>query len=234
MDASLVSIPHEGMALVKDAGAILGVISAYQIHTQEDAGIAVNQTRDIKAMKATIEDYRKSLTKPLDEEKKAIMDYFRPAVDNLDKAEGLLKGVIAAWNAEQQKIAAEQEKVRRAQEAEERKRQEAERETAADLLAQADQAAANGDYAKAEELEAMAAASQSPVISCPVVTAPVKTKGASVSKIWKCRVVDPALVPREWLMPNQGALDAYAKTTKGAGFTIAGCEFYSEDSVSIR
>ena len=253
-ETTLVTIPEEGLRLIEFASSFLGTASAVRITNQDEAQDAVNQTKEIKVCAGKLDEYRKGLTKPLDEQKKAIMDAFRPAVEVLEKAEQLLKGVIGTWDAEQRRLAAEEEKKRRVAEAEERARQEKEQADAAALLEQADAAAlleqadaaalleqadaaaARGDLAAAEALEAQAAQVQEVAAPLPVAVtyAPARPRGASTRTIWKCKVVDPSKLDRAYLMPNQAVLDALAATAKGVGAAPAGCEWTSTDSVSIR
>jgi type IV secretory pathway VirB10-like protein len=91
------------------------------------------------------------------------------------------------------------------------------------------QAEANAAAAKAEAREEAAAAVVAPVVTV-ASTAPV-VKGQSIRKTWKAVVVDAALVPREWLVVNDQALQAFAKATKGA-CPVAGVTFIEETGLS--
>ena len=73
-------------------------------------------------------------------------------------------------------------------------------------------------------------------VVAPVVTlapAAPRVEGVQTRKTWKARVVDAALVPREFLTVNQAALDAFAKAVKGAT-PVAGVEFYEDATLAIR
>ena len=235
---ALVTVSEEGRELVAFALTFLATAEAVKITAPEEAQAVVDQAKRAKECFKAVEEYRKTLTGPLDEQRKAIMDYFRPACDGLTRAEQLLKGAYSVWDAEQRRLAAvEAEKARKAQE-EERKRQEKEQADAAALLDQADAAAARGDLAAAEALENQAAQVQE--LAAPIPAAmPVnymapRAKGASSRTIWKCKVVDPSKLDRAYLMPNQAVLDALAATAKGVGAAPAGCEWVSSGSVSLR
>lgn len=235
MSAALIQLTPEAHELITFAQTFLGTAQAVRITSPEEAQAAVDQTRQIKECAKAIEEARKEKTKPLDDEKKAWMDIFRPAVDVLDKAEVLLKNAINTWNAAERKRAQEAEAERRKQEKAEQNRLAKEQADAEALLAKADEAAASGDIAGAEALEAQAQAIQESTSYVPVVpvAAPAKVHGASSRQVWKCRVVDPARVPRQFLVPDEKALDAYAKAMKGQA-TVEGCEFFAEDSLAIR
>ena len=236
MTGALLTITPEAQELISFAETFMATVEAIQIITEDDAQGAVDQTRRIKECAKALDETRKGYTVPLDEAKKAYMDLFRPAVESLEKAEKVLKAEIGRYTAEQQRLAAEAEKARRVQEEAERKRQEAEQEAAAELLRQADDAAAAGDYATAQALEDQAAAAQvtAAPIALPATVLPSKPRGFSSRTIWKCKVVNPALVPAQYLMPNQAVLDALAATAKGAGPAPAGCEWTSSSLGSIR
>jgi len=237
MDAlATITLPEEGAQLITRAMSFPLEVQGVRIASPEEAQAAVNQTREIKALASDIEEYRKSLTKPLDDEKKAIMDTFQPATEFLAKVEVALKGAITTFQQEQARIAAAAAAEARRQEEVDRRRQAEEQAAAEALLAQAEEAAASGNTAAAEALEEQALALQesaAPIATYmpPVVT---KTKGASSRTIWKCKVVDPSKLDRAYLMPNQVVLDALAATAKGIGAAPSGCEWTSSDLLSIR
>ena len=234
MDA-LVTITPEAQALAQDAESTLGLIQAVRITTAEECQAAVDQTRQIKAKAAQLEETRKAMTRPLDDAKKAIMDFFRGPSEFLAKAETLLKGSITTFQQEQARLAAEAAKEQQRLQQQERDRQAEEQKNTEALLQQAEDAAASGDTARAEQLEEQALATQQ--IATPIsVSVPItieKPRGAAVRKVWKCRIVDAKAVPAEFLMPNEKALDAYAKSMK-ADAKVPGVEFYAEDSLAIR
>jgi len=69
-----------------------------------------------------------------------------------------------------------------------------------------------------------------PVAVTPKYEPPV---GASVRKTWKYRIVDPNMIPREYLVPNETLIGGIARTMKEKA-SIPGIEFYSEASASLR
>ena len=235
MDATLALITPEAEAIAHEAEATLGVIQAVRITTAEECQAAVDQTREIKAKAARLEETRKAMTRPLDDAKKAIMDFFRGPADLLAKAETLLKGSITTFQQEQARIAALATAEARRQQEEDRKRQAEEQAAAEALLLQAEDAALSGDTATAEALEqqALAAQAQAAPISTYVAPAPEKPRGAAMRKVWRARVIDPSLVPDQFKVINEKALDAYAKSMKQDA-KVPGVEFYAEDSLAIR
>lgn len=119
----------------------------------------------------------------------------------------------------------EQERKRR--EEEEKLRLEAQKKAEAEQLARAEAAEKQGNHQAAEA-----------IISAPVQVAPVvlqsetpKVAGVSYRKSWKFRITDPALVPREYLIPDDKAIGAVVRALKDQ-CKISGVEVYSEDTVS--
>lgn len=75
---------------------------------------------------------------------------------------------------------------------------------------------------------------EAPVGSVYVAPAPPpKVAGFSRRTTWKAEVVDAAKLPREYLIPNQAALDGLAKATKGS-VAIPGVRFYEVETTSVR
>jgi len=236
MDAiATITIPEEGALLIKQALSFPVEVQGVKITTPEESQAAVDQTRQIKALGKQIEDYRKSITDPMRAEIAAVMDTFRPAMEFLAKVETVLKGSITTFQQEQARIAAEAAKEQQRLQQQERDRQAEEQRNTEALLQQAEEAAASGDTAAAEALEEQALATQQSAtpISVPAPVTVEKPRGAAMRKVWKCRVVNAALVPDQFKTVNEKALDAYAKSMKQDA-KVEGCEFYSEDSLAIR
>ncbi len=138
----------------------------------------------------------------------------------LNQAEQIVLGKISAFEKAQ-----EAERLRLQAAEEERARKEQEK-----LLARAEKAEAAGKLEKAEVLREEAAMVVAPSVEPANAT---KIEGVSKRTTWKARVVNEDLVPREYLVVNQAALDAVARSTKGKA-RIPGVEFYSESKPVIR
>jgi len=142
----------------------------------------------------------------------------------LTEAEALVKRGMLTFQAEQEAIRqAEQRRLQAAADEAARKERERLEKEAAKL--------------KTPELRE-ARLEQAAAVIAPVVTVAAVTPviaGQSVRKTWKARVVNAAILPREYTLPNQQALDAFAKATKGA-IPLSGVEFYEESTLasSIR
>ncbi len=229
------TIPEDGLVLIQQAMEFPVDVQSVKITTPEEAQQAVNQTSEIKALAKKIDAHRKARTDAKRAEIEAITEEYRPALEFLDKAEKALKGSLVSFGQEQQRIAAAALKEQLRLDQIERDRQAALQPKAEALLVQAEEAEASGDTAQAEALEqqTMALQTSAAPISTYVPPPAPKLKGMATKKIWKCRVIDATKVPAAFCMPNEKALDAYAKTMK-ENAKLDGCEFYAEDSLAIK
>ena len=221
-------------------------------HEYQNVSIFLSQ---IKSKFNEIEGHRKHLKEPFIEGGKRIDEFFRAPLQFLKDAETTAKQKLIGYETEQHRIAAEEqrkleEKARKEREALEAKAR-AEREKAdaeaREIQRKADEARAAGDLAESvrlrnqadkvvEKSEAKAEAFQSKAeqVVAPKVEAYIPpVVGQSSRTVWKARVVDAFLVPREYLMVNEKVLDQVANATKGK-VPIPGVQFYAEQIMSAR
>lgn len=81
----------ETITLIQQAGAETLTANRLEIRTAGDLVIAADQLQRIKGLARSIEDQRKTITKPLDDAKKSVMDYVKKPLDALTKVENTLK-----------------------------------------------------------------------------------------------------------------------------------------------
>ena len=164
-----------------------------------------------------------------DEEEKRIAEQRRLQAIADERARKEREKAEAAARIQREKEAAAQ---READEAR-RKAQEATNAKERDRLnreAEARQKAANDAAAKAAAKTEQAAQVFAPVIEVAKVAPTVA--GTATKKTWAAKVVNAALVPREFLVVNEKALDAFAKATRGSA-VVAGVEFFEVTSLSV-
>ena len=219
MQSENVSIetPDEN-ALLAGANALLSGAQAYVIDSAPVYEAAAVELAAIKKKAKELDDERKSLTKPLDEVKGRIMNLFRRPLEVLANAEAVLKRGMLGFQQEQgrRQAAADAEARRIAAAETERLQREQEREAK--------------KLEKKGDVEGAAAVRSVPPPPVPIVAATIeapKIRGVSTREVWKARVVNATLVPREYLVVNEKMLADVAKATKGQ-LVIAGVEFYSE------
>jgi hypothetical protein len=162
---------------------------------------AANDLKKVKTLYKTIEEERLSATRPLDETKKRIMEWFRGPLDRLASAENATKGAMISYSNEQDRL-------RRAEQA---RLDEIARKEREKLEAQAAKAQAAGKVEKAEAIMEKAQVVAAPVVELTVA----KTAGISYRTVWEFEIVDETAIPREWLVPDQKAIGGAIRSTQG-------------------
>jgi hypothetical protein len=152
---------------------------------------------------ATIERARKSATKDLRDQVRQIDDLYRPLTDALKGLKAAADPLLLAWiRAERERVEAERREAERlAREAEEREIQA--RLAAEETESPKVRAVAERQVAEAQQ-QAAFALSHAPA---PVKGVAGAVGGHSVTRTWKAIVSEPAKLPREFLMPDQAAID---------------------------
>ena len=181
---------------------------------------------NIRRMWDKAEDARKILVRPINETKDTIQEFFRPFMDGLWRREGECdKLVLDFKKAAEAARRQEEERLRKLAEAEQRR-----------LAAEAEKKAKKvegDDPSLAEQIRESV-----PTVPVPIVARQdVKLPGIGFKRTWKARIVEPALVPREWCLPDQKALDKLAASNgpKQEGVEhplqgkVAGVQFYPVD-----
>lgn len=207
----------EVQELTAETQALVALSGAYAVATAESYSHAGEDLKRIKGAKARLETIRKTMTKPLDDAKKAIMDFFRGPSDQLDRSEASIKRAMIAFADEQDRIRRE----------EQRKAEEAARKERERIEAQARKAAESGKAGKAEMLQERAANVVAPVIHRE---AP-KVIGVSTREVWKFEITDPAALPREYTMPDDTKIRKVVGALKGET-QIAGVRVWAEKQLA--
>ncbi len=174
-------------------------------------------------------DKRKMLTFQQEEQRKADIERQRLQAIADEKARRE-REIAEQAAAKQRQIEAEARATAEAARLSAEKATEAERKS---LLAMADAAdrKANAAAVKVEAKETQAAAAVAPVIQ--VQATDTKMKGVNTLTVWKFRITDASLVPRDYLMVDEVKLTKFAKAMKD-GVKIPGVEFYPEQAISSR
>lgn len=215
--SAILELQPEQEAIVKKAEETALQVSTFRITNQQEYSTAGEYLKSVKGASKQIEDLRMSMTRPLDDSKRRIMDFFRRPLEILSKAEDALKRGILTYQQEQERIRREQEA--RLQAEAERKRQEA--------LKKAEAARAEGKDTKADKYEEKANGIVAPVLA-PTVE---KVSGVTTKKTWKFEILDENLIPRQYLIPD---LVTIGKQVRAAGSTIKipGIRIYEEETIS--
>lgn len=210
----------KALALAQEAETTLTLAKEYLIDGPEMYGLAAEELKAIKSKARDLDEMRKSMTRPLDDAKKRIMDFFNKPLSFLTEAESLIKRSMLTYDREQERKRKEEEdRLRAAARAEQERLQKEAEEKASQL-------AAEGKTEQAIEAAVV------PVVPLPTVhVEQPKVAGISRRQNWKARIVDQMKVPRQFLTVDEKALNAYAKATKGE-VPVDGVEFYAEDIIA--
>jgi hypothetical protein len=194
----------------------------FQVHSPQAFTFAGTKLTDIKGRRKALEELRKSMTRPLDDAKKAILAFFKGPEERLDQAEAAIKRAMLQFQAEE-------DRKRRTEQArlEEQARKERER-----LQRQADAAAAKGRDERAAELEQRAATVVAPIVQ----TAAPKVEGISTRKVWKFEVVNPAEINPTFCVPDETKI---GKAVRAMGADAAsvigpGVRIWQEEQLAAR
>ena len=234
---------QEATKAVQLAGKFTNIVIA----NDDQYEMSALDLKGVKLKSRELDELRMSMTRPLDDSKKRIMEFFKRPLDALAQAEALIKSAMLVWQRKQEAIRqAEENRLREIQhQAEEKLRQEAEAKRAEEqeLNDQAMEAILKGNQSEAESLirkaenagrvaeanvqTAGALASAAPFVESTLT----KPSGISTRQVWGFRVVDESLVPREFLMVDEKKLGQYARAMK-AGAKVAGIEFSAKDIIA--
>jgi hypothetical protein len=177
METQIEYLTPEIIQTTDTALVVIDAARSVVIATTTDYQFAQGLMGDIKSRIKLLEETRMGQTRPLDESKKRILDFFRAPLQKLEDAKAHLNNIMVRWVEDQEKIRREEE--RRLQE-EARKRAEDE------AIRQALEAEAAGETQEAEAIL------QEPVYVPPIKvnsTVP-KSKESHVRETWSCEVVD--------------------------------------------
>lgn len=186
-------IPNQA-ELEQEVSAVVAVEIAV---TNQESYIAANdQIGKLQTLRKNIVAEFADTKKAAAEAHKRVCALEKKFLDPVDQRITAFKNATTRWYAaEQARIRAEEERRRR------------EAEEAARLAAEAEQA---GEEELALEAVAEAAAAEASVTVMP------KVKGTSMREVFRAVVVDINALPREYMIPNQAALDRVVQATKGA------------------
>lgn len=194
----------KGLAAIEQA-------RAFTITNQEEAAVVDAFCVNLKALEKEVGLAYDEHIEAAFKAHKALVAKKKVYAEPIEEARRIAKGKLIAWS--------EAERVRLEREAE-IARAEALKKAEDEALARAERAA---------EFDEKAADA---IISAPVVVEPIKAaapaKTATVFQTrWKFRINNPALIPREYLIPDETKIGGVIRATKGS-ISIPGVEAFSE------
>lgn len=141
----------------------------------------------------------------------------------LELGQGEIDRKILQWDSAQRELRRRQEEELAAQ----KKREQEEQ-----AIAEAAELARQGDHDLAEEVLQQAVEAPAPVVVVPNMTAP-KLEGFSKRTVWKWKVENAALVPREYLCIDEVKIGGVVRALKDAT-KIPGIKVYPEEIAAHR
>jgi hypothetical protein len=199
---------------------VVAKAAAMVISTPADYSGAADFLKTLKAAQRNVADFFAPMKAKAHEAHKAITATETETMKPLVEAESYAKRKMLTYQTEQEAIRqAEQQRLQAEADAQARAEQDR-------LLRLAE---SRKTPEKQAEYREAAAAVIAPVVQIASTTPVIA--GQSIRKTWRARVVNQALVPREWLVVNEKALDAFARATSG-GVAVAGVEMYQETTLS--
>lgn len=209
------------------AGGVLTGAESLVIDSDLMLEVAAETLRAIRKAKDDIETRRKTITKPMDDAKKATMDFFRPFMERCETAEKELRSKVLAYELERgERIVRENEAAKAAAAA------EAER-----VQAIATEAAASGDDTLAQALDAEAEITR----SAAAVTVKESVSGVGTRQNWVFEVDLAALVKAaasdasllQFLAPNEKAIQAVVREHRMQA-SIPGVRAFNKPILAVR
>lgn len=188
--------------------------------------------KDVKARRSFIVEFFQDSKAKAHATWKSICNKEKEFTDILDTAEAKIKIAMLKWKQAEDRRAAE-ERMALQREADLRARQEQER-----LDTERFEAMQSGDVEEVVQLQSQTVA-PAPIVSVQPSTP--KVAGLQGRSTWKARVIDKAEfigavvknfeLMQQYLIVDQSALNAFARTSKGQT-KIAGVEFFEEESLA--
>lgn len=193
---------------------------AKSIVDMKTLAVAADFLLEIKRRRKQWADWNKPAKQKLDALKRELLERERQIDEPLERAENqILKPAIARFDAEQE---------RKRREEENRLREEQRKKAEAEQLAKAQAAEERGDTEAVDQIL------EEPTPVVPVIVPKAEAPaGISYREVWKFRVTDEKLVPREYLAVDEKKIGGVVRALKNET-RIPGVEVYSEKTVAGR
>lgn len=223
----------------KDIAIILQKSKQIIIKNNDQYITANSILKEIKNRYKELDDKRKEITAPLDVAKKAVMNLFKPILENLEEAERIVKKNMIDYAEEQERIAREmqrkiEEESARKAEIERKRKEEQEqkwREKQHKLEKEGEIEKALAAQEKAD-LRAMEAEMIEAEI-VPLVVPKIAANGTNYREQWIAEIINENDIPREYMIPNLSAINKVVQATKGL-IKIPGVKIYSRKVLVSR
>ena len=255
----LQEMPQDDTAPLKaEANDLMTAARSIVVKTPEDYSRAGAFFATIKSKIKEVDVARTARVKPLNDTVKLINADFKAISDQLEAVLKVVEAPMLTFKREEERQRREAEEAARKErerlEREARERAEAERRRLEEIRLEQERLAAQAQaiqnpfqkllaekqleatkQAEAEAVQNTTDALREAAMVTVVADAPVKATAAGTrcNTNWKFRVVDAALIPREFMQPNEQLLGQIARTQKESA-KIPGVEFFPEMKIGGR
>lgn len=209
-------------------------IKAIAVTSQETADLALNTCKDVKALQKKVEERRKELVGPLNEQVKRINAYAKELTAPLDKAEVHLKGHLAKWEIELEKVRqadlrkAEEERKKALEEAESRKASQNDEEDFEAMFMSDDERKRQQIIAQVEQQRVESEIHSQHKSNVAHI---MQTKVPGARRVWTFEVEDAGKVPREFLCVDEKKI---REAIRSGAREIPGVRIFQDLSVAVR
>lgn len=189
---------------LKGASQLVAQAALLQVTNEAESIEAGRMLVQLKSWKAQVEQKRQFFTRPLKEHVKRIEAMFKPVVERLDEADGVIRGKVLNYRAEAEKNA---------------------REAQARLMEQAEaaQQEGNSDAALALATEATEAVNTQKTML-------LDEGSMQVKKVWDFEVEDYAAIPREFFSFDEKKVRLAIRAGQR---DIAGLRIFQKDQLAV-
>lgn len=224
-----ITLEQEARQVGQEAIAVVKKAESLQVVDQVSRIQAAELGRVIATLDAAAKEKFDAIKKPLTEAKDRVLAWEHEVRDPLQRVKRALSVAIGLFeDGEERKRLQEEARIQtqRRLQAEEDERQRAANQAITDAV----ELEAAGDTKGAEAV--LNNPVPQPVYISPVIlqSETVKVAGAASQKTWKFRITNAALIPREYLIPDEKLIGQLARALKDK-LNIEGVEAYPEGGV---
>jgi hypothetical protein len=228
-----VNVDESSLALMASGVQVASVVMELSISNDDEYTNAAEFSKRVRSIQKDLNATRLSITAPLDEAKKTVMDLFRDSLSRLEKAQAVLDSGIRNYAVRKENERIEEQRRAAAVAAAEEARKRA---LLQEQIRKAEEA---GREARVEALREKVELVHVPIVPKKVHQAP-KVAGVSLPKSWKAAVQDYTKIPQEMYINDPkiqaqilSILNGIARSTRG-GMKVDGVSFFEDVSVSMR
>jgi len=229
----------ETRAVEEESTSLCALAQTLEIRTPDELACAGEALGDIKTLRKQIDETFDPHIRAAHEQHRALLATKTRFNAPLESAERLLKQRTGKYLQEQEAARlAEQRRLETEARSQEQARRDA--ETAAIIAWAKAEAKAAATRPEAKVILAEAKQETAAIAAAPMIVsvslmepAPPAPKGITKTTVWKFKIVDATLIPREYLLADEVKIGKIVRAMRGET-RIPGIEVYTEAQVGVR